>query len=102
MKPDSIFIVAFYYLDPLKEIVTTFFPSKTNIRLTSQFSRGDSRVLQTLLKYFNDTITSTFLKFLLLGVLPSSLILNLNDSESVIGLLGYYMYYCHKLTNILE
>ena len=56
-------------------LVITQFLDEFKIRLTSQFIRGNSRVLQNLLKYFNGIIISTFLLLELSGVLPVNFIL---------------------------
>ena len=56
-------------------LVITQFLDEFKIRLTSQFIRGNSRVLQNLLKYFNGIIISTFLLLGLSGVLPVNFIL---------------------------
>ena len=53
------------------------------MRLTSRLINGISRVLQKLLKYFNDIIISTSFVLPSAGVFHVIFILDLNDSESV-------------------
>ena len=52
------------------------------IRLISRLISGTSRVLQKLIKYFNDPTVSTFVVLPSSGILPISFILGLNDPES--------------------
>ena len=54
------------------------------MRLFSQFIIGVSRVLQKLLKYFNGTAILTLFVLSSSGGYPVILILDLNDSDSVI------------------
>ena len=54
------------------------------MRLISQLINGISRVLQNLLKYFNDTVILTYLVLPSVGVFPVISILYLNNSDSVI------------------
>ena len=54
------------------------------MRLFSQFIIGVSRVLQKLLKYFNGTAILTLFVLSSSGGYPAILILDLNDSDSVI------------------
>ena len=53
------------------------------MRLISQLIKGISKILQIILKYFNDTTTLTSFVFPAAGVFPVILILNSNDSEFV-------------------
>ena len=66
-------------------------------RIISQLINGISRVLQKLLKYFKGTTISTFFVLPSSGVFPVTLILDLNDSDSIILSFGASLYYCHKL-----
>ena len=54
------------------------------MRLISQLINDISRVLQKLLKYFNGIAISTFFLLSTLRVFHFILVLNLNDTESVI------------------
>ena len=58
----------------------TRFDFQVKIRLTSQLFEGISRILQKLLKYFNETIISTLSILSLLSVLPVTFALKLNGS----------------------
>ena len=58
----------------------TRFADQVKIRLTSQLIEGISRILQKLLKYFNETIISTLSILSLLSVLPVNFALKLNGS----------------------
>ena len=58
------------------------------IRLTSQLTKGISRVLQKLLKYFNGTIISTPFVLPAAGAFPFIFILDLNDSDCAMLSLG--------------
>ena len=58
------------------------------MRLISQLIKGISRVLQKLLKYFNDTAILTFFVFPSAVVFPVILILELNDLELTIAAVG--------------
>ena len=69
------------------------------MRLTSQLINGISRVLQKLLKYFNDTIISTSFVLPSAGVFPFIFILDFNYSESVKLSFGSSLQYCHKLSD---
>ena len=69
----------------------------TQLRFVSQLIKDIPRVLQTLLKYFNGAVISTFFLLLPAGVLPVVLILNLTDLECFMLLYGTYLCYCHKL-----
>ena len=53
------------------------------IRLISHLINDISRVLQKLLKYFNDTVISTSLVLPSAGVFPVIFISDVNDSDSV-------------------
>ena len=66
-------------------------------RIISQLINGISRVLQKLLKYFKGTTISTFFLLPSSGIFPVTLILDLNDSDSVILSFGASLYYCHIL-----
>ena len=77
------------------ELVIAHFTNQANIRFISQITIGISRILQKLLKSFNDTAISTFFVLPAAEVLPVTFVLNLNDSESVILSLGYLLY-CHR------
>ena len=71
------------------ELVTTQFDDLVNIRLISQLIDSISRVIQKLLKYFNDTAVSTSFVLPSAGVFPVFiLILDLNNLESVHLLCG--------------
>ena len=82
------------------------------IRLTSQLNNDISRVLQKLLKYFNQTIILTLSILPLLSVWPVIFILKLNESvalaplkSTILPLLftaGIFLQYCHKLPDVFE
>ena len=72
------------------------------VRLTSQLINDTSRVLQKLLKYFNDTIISTSFSLPSEEVLPVTFTLGLYDSESAKLSSGSSLKYCHKLPNVFE
>ena len=63
---------------------------QVRIRLISQLIKGNSRVLQELLKNFNGTAISAFMITQLL-VLAKSLALNLNELDSSMGSFGSSM-----------
>ena len=65
------------------EEITNFF-DQIKMRSIWQLINCIARVLQKLLKYFNGTSISTFFVLPLSGVFPVILILDLNDSDSVI------------------
>ena len=71
-------------------------------RLTSQLINGISRVLQKLLKYFNDTIILTSFVLPLAGVFPVIFTLDFNDLELVQLSFGSSLLYFHKLPNVFE
>ena len=54
------------------------------MRLNSQLIKDISRVLQKLLKYFNDTAILTFVVLSSAGMFSVIFILDLNDSEVVV------------------
>ena len=60
------------------------FLDQVKIRLISQLINDILRVLQKLIKYFNGTDSSTFFVLRTSGSFPVILILDLNDSDSVI------------------
>ena len=60
------------------------FLDQVKIRLSSQLINDILRVLQKLIKYFNGTDSSTFFVLQTSGSFPVILILDLNDSDSVI------------------
>ena len=60
------------------------FLDQVKIRLSSQLINDILRVLQKLIKYFNGTDSSTFFVLRTSGSFPVILILDLNDSDSVI------------------
>ena len=66
------------------ESVITQFADQNNNRLISKLIRGISKVLQKLLNYFNGKTISTSFVLPAAGVSPIILVLNLNDSGSVI------------------
>ena len=72
------------------------------MRLISQLINNISRVLQKLFKYFNGTAVSTFFILKSPGVFPAFLILDLNNSDSVILSFDSSLYYCHKLPDVFE
>ena len=61
---------------------------QVKLRLTSQLINGILTVLQKLLTYFNGTIILTSFVLRSAGVFPVIFTLDLNDSESVMLLLG--------------
>ena len=63
------------------ELVITQSLDHVKIRLTSQLINDISRVLQKLLKYFNDTIILTSVVLPSGRVFPITFTLDLNDSE---------------------
>ena len=71
----------------------------TTLKLTSQLINSISKVLQKLLKYFNETIISIYFS-LPAAVFPVIFILNFNDSESAKLSFGSSLYYCHKLPDV--
>ena len=62
------------------EVVITQFGDRVRMRLTSQLLKSISRVLQKLLKYFDDTSISKCFVFKAAEFFPLILILDLNDS----------------------
>ena len=62
----------------------TQFLDQVKIRLISQLINNILRAIQKLLKYFNGTDTSKYFVLRSSGVFPVTLILDLNDSDSVI------------------
>ena len=70
------------------------------MRLISQLINGISRDFQKLMNYFNDTSISTFFALPLSAVFPLILILDLDDSDSVILSFGSSLWYCHKLPDV--
>ena len=62
----------------------TQFLDQVKIRLISQLIHDILRVIQKLLKYFNGTDISKHFVLRSSGVFPVILILDLNDSDSVI------------------
>ena len=64
------------------ELVITQVDDHVKKRVTSQLIDRISRVLQKLLKYFNDKIILASFALPPAGVFPVIFILNLNDSES--------------------
>ena len=77
------FLFFFYFPAPV-ELVITQSLDHVKIRLTSQLIKCISRVLQKLLKYFNDTIISTSFVLSAAGVFPVIFILDLNDLDCTI------------------
>ena len=73
---------------------------QVRIRLILQLTKGNSRVLQKLLKNFNGTAISGFITWLL--VLVKNLALNLNELDSPMGGLLAHLWYCHKLPVVNE
>ena len=71
------------FVAPVAEEITQS-SDQVKMILISQLISGISRVLQKLLKYFNDTPISTSFLLPAAGVFPVILILNLNDSDCVI------------------
>ena len=70
------------FIVPVAEEVTQS-AEEVRMRLISQLIKGISRVLQRLLKYFNDTVISTFFVLLAAGGFSVIFTLELNDSESI-------------------
>ena len=66
------------------ELVITQVDDNVKMRLTLQLIKGISRVLQKLLKYFNETIISTSFSLPAAGVFHVIFILNLTDAEYAI------------------
>ena len=89
------------FLLPL-ELVITQSLDQVKIRLTSQLINGISRVLQKLLKYFNDTIIWTSFVLPAAGAFPAIFTLDLNDSESAMLSLSSSLQYYHKIPNVFE
>ena len=67
------------------EVVITQFGDRVRMRLTSQLLKSISRVLQKLLKYFDDTSISKCFVFKAAEFFPLILILDLNDSKFTIA-----------------
>ena len=80
----------------------TQFLDQVKIRLISQLINNILRAIQKLLKYFNGTDTSKYFVLRSSGVFPVTLILDLNDSDSVILSFDSSLYYCLKLPNVFE
>ena len=72
------------------------------MRLISQLIKDISRVLQKLLKYFNDTAILTSVSLPATWVFPVIFLLNLNDLEFVKISFGSSPYYCHNTPDVLE
>ena len=62
----------------------TQFLDQVKIRLISQLIKDILRAIQKLIKYFNGTDTSKYFVLRSSGIFPVTLILDLNDSDSVI------------------
>ena len=69
----------------LQHVLAYHFFDQTKIRFTSQLIDGIFKVLQKLLKFFNDIVVLTLFLASLPGVLPVIFVLYLKDSESVTG-----------------
>ena len=80
----------------------TQFLDQVKIRLISQLINDILRAIQKLLKYFNGTDISKYFVLRSSGVFPVILILDLNDSDSVILSFDSSLYYCLKLPNVFE
>ena len=78
------------------------FLDQVKIRLISQLIHDILRAIQKLLKYFNGTDISKYFVLRSSGVFPVILILDLNDSDSVILSFDSSLYYCLKLPNVFE
>ena len=100
LQPEHRVLFLLFY--KFSELVITQSLDHVKIRLTSQLINGISRVLQKLLKYFNDTIILVFFIFPLSGVFPMIFILYLNDSEFAMLSFGSSLQYCHKLPDDFE
>ena len=68
---------------PVAEDITQS-ADQVRMRLNSQLIKYISRVLQKLLKYFNDTAILTFVVLSSAGMFSVIFILDLNDSEVVV------------------
>ena len=82
--------------------VITQSSSHVNFKLISHWIKSILRVFQKFLKHFNGTAISAYFLWLSFVGLPIIPVLNLKDSESVIGLQGPYLQWFRKLTDILE
>ena len=80
----------------------TQFLDQVKIRIISQLIHDILRAIQKLLKYFNGTDISKYFVLRSSGVFPVILILDLNDSDSVILSFDSSLYYCLKLPNVFE
>ena len=84
---------------PTAEEITNFL-DQVKWRLISQLINRISRFFQKLLKYFNGTNISTFFVLPLSRVFPIILVLDLNDSDSVILSCGSSLENRHKLPDV--